>query len=484
MKKLISIPIFILTFITAIICLYKTFVFADNDKSSIKDEIWPKAPNIASDAAILMDASTGTILYEKNINEKHYPASTTKILTAIVAIENSKSNEKVKFSHDAIFSLESGASHIGLVEGEVISMKDSLYALLLASANEAANGIAEHISGSTQEFAKLMNEYAKNIGCTNSNFVNANGLHDKNHYTTCYDLALIAQYAFTNKTFREIDGTKFYTIDKTNKTDETRSFSNHHQMLVGNKEGFTQYKYEYCVGGKTGYTSAADHVLVTYATKNNTTLIAVVMNTSINDQYIDSINLFDYGFDNFTICNLSANQGNNNKEINNKLFNRYYSIANFEDSISINSSSNIIIPNTLKLSDLQHNIEYYDDIKLVEGDNHIGKVYYSYGDLELGSTDITLKCTSQSLTPLLSMPDELSSNNKTDTPKESSAFRKILRITLIVLLVLFILIIILFIVIIIIRNAIIKKKQKNRRKLLREDYYSRTKNRKKNDFGR
>lgn len=403
-----------------------------------KDSSWPKAPKIVSPAAILMDASTGTILYGKNIDDKHYPASTTKILTSIIALENSNLNETVKFSHNAIYSLEEGSTHIGINEGEKLSMKDCLYGLLLASANEVANGIAEHISGSTDKFAELMNEYAKNIGCTNSHFANPSGLHNDEHYTTCHDLALIAQYAFKNPTFREIDGTSTYTIGKTNLTNEKRTFTNHHQMLVGNKEGFTQFKYDGCIGGKTGYTSKADHTLVTFAKRDNTTLIVVVMDTSVTDQYQDSWNLLDYGFDNFTSYNISKNENSTTLyNENSNLFNRYFNIANSKDSISINSSDSIIIPSSIEFSDIKKNIDFIDDVTLIEGENKIGTITYSYGDIVVGSADITFNCSKESLTPILSMPEELVSSTQ-ETPVEAKTplkdtFFKILKIAGIVI---------------------------------------------------
>lgn len=473
MKKIITLILtaaIILTF-----CLTNTY--AENE-----DEVWPKSPDIEAPAAILMDAATGTILYGKNIDERHYPASTTKILTAIIAIENSNLTDMVTFSHDAIYNLETGATHIGLVEGEEITMQDCLYALLLASANEVANGIAEHIGGSIDKFADMMNEYAKNIGCTNSHFVNPNGLHDDDHYTTCYDLALISRYALNNSTFKEIDGTKSYTISETNMTDETRSFSNHHQMLTANKEGFTQYKYDGCIGGKTGYTSAADHVLVTFATRNDTTLIAVVMDTSINGQYEDSIKLLDYGFDNFKSYDISQTEGSNTSSSTLNFFNRYYNIANSENYISTDYAGKLIIPKSLDFSDITKNIEYYPKVNLVEGENNIGKITYSYGDIILGVTDITLNCSIDSHTPVLTMPNELSSSNRTDNSKEKFSFKKIIKITLIVIGCILGLAIIILLLFFIIHHLIWKKKQRHRRNLQRDDYFIRTMKRKKDDF--
>lgn len=143
-----------------------------------------------------MDVQSGAILYEKNIDKREYPASITKVMTALVAIENSSLSETVTYSRNAVTNLESGASNIEIQPGEKLSMEDSLYAILLMSANEACNGVAEHVAGSIDNFVAMMNQKAKELGCTGTNFANANGLWMSNHYTTAHDMALISQEAY------------------------------------------------------------------------------------------------------------------------------------------------------------------------------------------------------------------------------------------------------------------------------------------------
>lgn len=462
MKKIISI---ILT-----LCLMLTFTnvsFADNKSSKNiysqpTDKKWPKAPSVTSPSAILMDADTGTILYGKNIDKKYYPASTTKLLTSIIALENANLDEKITFSHNAVYSLESGSTHIGIKEDEKITMKDALYALLLASANEVANGIAEHVGGSIDNFAAMMNSYAKKIGCTNSNFMNPSGLHNDKHYTTAHDLALIGKYALTNPIFAEITKTKTYTIGKTNITNEKRTFSNHHQMLMGTRQGFTQYKYDGCIGGKTGYTTKADHTLVTFAKRDNMTLIAVVMNTSVHDQYKDSTSLLDYGFNKFTSYNIS-NLDNDNTIPNADaaMFDRYYSISNYNESISIDSNSSIILPKTAKIENASKDITFNDIKDMKQGENIIGSISYSYDNVNVGSTNIIFNYNNKTETPVLSMPSDLCSTTEEESTesKDNTSFKsviiKILKVAGIILCIL----LILFIIYLIIRHIKYKRKR-------------------------
>ena len=169
-------------------------------------ENWPAGPAIGAQSAILLEANTGVLLYAKNIDEKLYPASTTKLMTCLLAAENSTMDEMVTFSHDAVFSIEPGSSHIGIDENESMPMEECLYGILTGSANEVANAVAEHIAGSMEDFAKMMNEKAAELGCKNTHFVNAHGLHDENHYTSAYDLALIAKAFFQNELLSSFPG--------------------------------------------------------------------------------------------------------------------------------------------------------------------------------------------------------------------------------------------------------------------------------------
>ena len=226
---------------------------------------WPQAPDIVAQSAILIDADTGAILYEKDAHAKGYPASTTKILTGLLTIENCGLDETVTFSSAAANSVTYEDASLGTKAGEQYSVEQALYGLLLYSANEIAYGLAEHVSGSLAAFTELMNKRAKELGAINTHFANASGLHDVNHYTTAYDMAMIAKGCYNNSTFVNIDSTSTtYTIPPTNKTDTARNFKHRHLMLKGR-----QYYYEYCKGGKTGFTDQAGYTLVTFAEKDD-----------------------------------------------------------------------------------------------------------------------------------------------------------------------------------------------------------------------
>lgn len=259
-------------------------------------------PTIAAEAAILMDANTKTILYEKNAHETHYPASITKLMTALLAIENLSPQEQITFSRNAVYSIEPGSSHIGIKDGEILTVDQALHGLLLMSANEVANGLAEAVSGSLEDFAIRMTERAKELGALNTHFVNAHGLHDKNHYTTAYDMALIGSYLAQNEYFLSIMQDVSYEIPITNITNETRPLYQQHYMLNPNRNG--KLYREDVIGGKTGYTDQARHTLVTMAKQGDTTLVAVILQSEKSTLYTDTAALLDYGFASYQTLDL------------------------------------------------------------------------------------------------------------------------------------------------------------------------------------
>lgn len=262
---------------------------------------WPEGPKVMAETAIVMDMDTEEILYAKGIDEKRAPASTTKILTAMLAIEKVPFETQITFT-DEVNNIEAGSTHIGIKPGETLTMKDCAYAILLASANEVSSGVAEYIGTTVPAFVDMMNQRAKELGCTNTHFVNANGLYDENHYTTARDLAIIAKAAFQNETFREVVKTPYYIVPKTNITDEERWLNNHHKMILQGSE-----YYEGCLGGKTGYTEKAGNTLVTYAERNGRKLVcALLADVNVVAQYTDTKALLDYGFDSFQLLDTTA----------------------------------------------------------------------------------------------------------------------------------------------------------------------------------
>lgn len=254
-----------------------------------------RMPAISAGCGILIDAKTGKILYSKNIDKKSYPASITKILTTLVAIDHNKYlNETVHFTDNAINSIEPGSTAIGIEPGENIPLEDVLYAIMLESANEACNGVAEHTARSLKKFANLMNQKAQELGCSNSHFVTTNGLHNKEHYVTARDMATITKAALNNPTFRKISCSSNHYMAGTNKEKKGREMWNHHKMVKR-----TAYLYRGIEGGKTGYTTVAGGTLVTFCKRNNTELISVVLRGSTMENYKDTTTLMNYGFNNY-----------------------------------------------------------------------------------------------------------------------------------------------------------------------------------------
>ncbi|WP_458408434.1 D-alanyl-D-alanine carboxypeptidase family protein [Anaerotignum sp.] len=253
------------------------------------------ATSVVAETAILMDAASGTVLYNKNAEQKMFPASITKLMTILLALEHGKLTDEITFSHNAIYSIEPGSAHIAIQEGETLTLEQVLRAIILRSANEASNGVAEYVDGSVEEFTKHMTARAKELGCKNTNFLTANGLHDENHYTTAYDMALIAKELLTHEEYRSMMSETYYEIPPTEKQEEIRYLHGQHQMLNEN----SLYYYEDAIGGKTGFTSEALNTLVTYAERDGMELIAVVMKCNGADHYTDTAALFDYGFSNF-----------------------------------------------------------------------------------------------------------------------------------------------------------------------------------------
>ncbi len=272
---------------------------ATENKTNISQQL-----DLHSEGAVLLEINTGKVLYEKNMNERLYPASITKILTAILVLENCNNlNDYATASEYAIKSIPSGYTTAGIKVGESFTIENLLEVMMLRSANEAATILAEYISGNVNEFSKLMNEKAKEIGCVNSNFLNANGMHDENHYSTAYDMALIERYCMQNQDFRRISALTECSLPDTDIYEgEPRIFKNTHAFLIKDSPNY----YPYAIAGKTGFTTPAKNCLVTCAKKDEFELVAVVLHADgkvdgVSARYHDTKLLLDYGFNNYKI---------------------------------------------------------------------------------------------------------------------------------------------------------------------------------------
>lgn len=350
-------------------------------------ELWPEGPPIVGEAGILMEVSTGTILYSKNIHARYYPASITKILTALIVIENCDMDEIVTIPHEAVY-MEDKGSHIALDEGEELTVKDCLYGILLASANDAAYALAIHVGGTIEGFADMMNRRAKELGCVDSHFVNPHGLPDEAHVSSAYDMALITREALKHDIFREISGTVFYEIQPTDKQPDLIPMSNHHDMLTA-----TKYHYDGVFAGKTGYTVVAKNTLVTCAARDDMELICVTMKTDGKQVYLDTAALFDFGFESFkkldvgecipqtietAVYDLSSGGGESPDQ---------EPVRTEEIPVQIEEDGCVVVPAEVSFGQLIPEL-YYDAADGHEGDSTL--LEYHYGDRTVGSVQIGL----------------------------------------------------------------------------------------------
>ncbi len=289
----------LIVFIIIILLTIQTTSFANDN--TIENESQHESAielNLNSKSCILIECSTNRVAYEKNADQVMYPASTTKLLTAILAIENCELTDTVTITNEMISQVPIGYTSAYLRPGEVLTIEQLLNCLLVPSANDAGFALAIHISGSTENFANLMNEKSKQIGCTNSHFTNPSGIHDANHYSTAKDMALIGLYALKYPKISEICSQTTYSLSLQNGT--TRNFNTTNTLL---KKDETNY-YEYATGLKTGFTAPAGSCIVATATKDNMNFIAVVLGASppsngIIYRDIDCKTLFEYGFTNY-----------------------------------------------------------------------------------------------------------------------------------------------------------------------------------------
>lgn len=359
---------------------------------------WPIGPQTYGEAGIVMDAESGAILYAKNIDGKAYPASITKVLTTLVALENSSMEDIVTVSADAVNGIPYGYAHVGLKAGEEITLKDALYAVLLASANEASYAVGESVGtkasgnadGGYAWFLAQMNTRAKELGAVNSNFVNTNGLEDDEHYTTARDMALITRELLMNHPeFETISQTLQYTIPPTEMEEEPRTFQQVHQMFYEGNEYFNPR----VIAGKTGYTDLARNTLVTCAQGSDLKLVCVVLKTHGKNIYPDTQQLLDYGFGNFEKVNIEENETS-------------------ADIQSMEGESYVVLPSHVKFEDLDK--VFVPDVK----DGPSGVMNYTYEGNPVGSAKVTV--SQEYLTKISAEEEEKKKEQKSEEKKKES----------------------------------------------------------------
>lgn len=376
MKQLKLVLLFTIIFIMFLMPTNIILAANINTEDYNPDNIKTNSPSV-----ILMDAKTGKILYSKNAFEKRFPASTTKLMTAILTLENCNLDDFATVSHNSIFSIPIGYSHANLQEGEKLTIEQLMNVLLIPSANDAAIVLAEHIAGSEENFAVMMNKRAKELGCLNTHFINPNGIHDEEHYSTAYDLAVIGRYAMKFKDIMRIAKVNQYTLPKTNKYDRTDRIFNATNGLI-NKN--SEYYNKYATGLKTGYTDKSGYCIVTTAEKGGVELLAVVFGSkSIEDRYEDCNTLFDYGFDNYSYQSLiSSRKIVDNVEIS--------GATKETKSLNVISKNEIkvLLKNDVNIGTLEPNIKINQNLSApIAQDAVIGEISYTI-DGEIFSTDL------------------------------------------------------------------------------------------------
>ena len=373
---------------------------------------WPTGPVVSAESAILMDADTGAILYAKNIHQKEYPASTTKILTTLIASERCSMDEIVDFSYDAVHDIDPGSNHIAIEPGEQLTMEECLNAILIRSANEVSFAVAEHISGTTwQDFAPIMNERAKELGCVDSNFVNPNGLPNENHYTSAYDLAMIGRAFFANEALCKMTMTHMLHILPSERQPDDIMEVNKMELIPGGK-----YAYPYLVGCKTGYTDVARSTLVSCAEKDGMKLICVVMKDENPNYYEDTIALFDYGFSNFQRVNISQTETKYNIDNAGSFYSGNDIFGNSKPILQLNQSDCITLPNTITFRDVVSEISY-DNTE----PGQAAVITYTYNDVVLGTASLDFTASEKGSSVFRDETAETTDTEETPTENTEAA---------------------------------------------------------------
>ena len=340
---------------------------------------WPLDTGCQSEAGIVMDLDSGAVLFAQNIHVQEYPASITKLLTALVVVENTSMDEQVTFSHDAVYNVESGSGNkLQLEEGDVLSVKDCLYVMLLQSSNQAANALAEHVGGSREAFADMMNEKAASLGCRESHFVNPSGLNDPEQLTSAYDMAQIGAAVFGNPTLLEICSTTSATLPPTINNPNGRTYSMEHKLVVTGDSSDENY-YPSAVAGKTGYTSLAGQTLVTYAEQDGRRQVAVTLKSTQRTHYSDTKTILDFGFARFKNVSVAENEtayvtGDDPVTIGDTAYK--------PSDLYLDEKAVITLPNDAQFSDADQYLQ--TEIPASHPEGAVGRLIYTYNDRQIG----------------------------------------------------------------------------------------------------
>ncbi len=356
---------------------------------------WPADTGIMAEAGIAMDENSGAVLFGQNIHVAYAPASITKLLTALVVAENASLDDNVTFSHDAVYNVESGSGNsLALEEGDVLTVRDCMYALLLRSSNQAANALAEHVAGSRDGFVDMMNEEIARIGCTESHFANPSGLNDENQYVTAYDMALIARAAFANETVLSVASARSYKLPATIKNPEGLSIAMEHKILAAGDNTSSRYYLEGALAGKTGYTSIAGNTLVTYAVRNGRGVISVVLKGTQPQYYMDGKTLIEFGFASFQNIRIADQENYLSQQEGIDQDGDYYKAS----ELYLEEDACVTVPNGASFADVTRTVT--DELADGHPKTALARLVYTYDGRQVGSAYICARNLHISTEPL------------------------------------------------------------------------------------
>lgn len=386
---------------------------------------WPSDTGILANGGIVMDLDSGAVLFGQNIHVASPPASITKVLTALVVVENCSLDETVTFSEDAIYNVEAGSGNsLGFETGDTLSVEDALYAMILVSSNPAANALAEHVAGSRDGFADMMNAKLDELGCEESHFANPSGLNDENQYVSPYDMALIARAAFQNETVLNICSTKSHSIPPTINNPEGRSFRMEHRLIITD-DPQSEYYLEGATAGKTGYTSLAGNTLVTLACRDGRRILSVILKGTQPQYYMDAKTITEFAFASFQNLPIAENETWLSEQTQLETPAGTFPVS----ELSLDSAAVITLPNGASFTDAQRTL--VTDLSENRPANAAGMLEYTYNDRVIGSSWIYAESLNAASDPSDGdapaaadpLPEESEPAGDTNDPSESPTDR-------------------------------------------------------------
>lgn len=377
---------------------------------------WPSDTGIQAEAGIVIDGDSGAVIFGQNIHAPYPPASITKILTALIVLENAKLEDMVTFSKDSIYNVEEGSGNkLNVDTGDKLSVEDCLYSLILHSCNQAANALAEHVAGSREEFVAMMNEKIQSLGCTESHFDNPSGLNGDTQYVTAYDMALIAKAAYSNKKLVEISSAISHNIPPTSNNPDGLTIYNEHR-LVKTTDPNSEFYCPSAVAGKTGYLIKAGNTLVTYGEQNGKRLISVILKGSPKQYFIDGKALLEFGFSRFENFPVTGNEtgytsGEDPVEINGTAYK--------PSDLELEPDQVITLPQGAEFSQADKTL--VSDLPEGSPERAVALIQYSYNDRKVGQAYLMEKKSEE---PTSQESEQAATETKPEEPKTSSGIGK------------------------------------------------------------